>query len=40
LHAAEDEAMALPPPTPPETASMPRQEPGTRPHPAPAHRTG
>jgi hypothetical protein len=37
LLAAEDEAMALLPPAPP---SMPRQEPGTRPHPVSARRTG
>jgi hypothetical protein len=40
LRAAEDEAMALPLPAPPAQPSMPRQEPGTRPHPVPARRTG
>ena len=37
LRAAEDEAMALPPPA---TPVMPRQEAGTRPHPVAAHSTG
>ncbi|MBV8091390.1 MAG: phospholipase [Alphaproteobacteria bacterium] len=36
LRAAEDEAMALPLPASPETPVMPRQEPGSRPHPVAA----
>jgi phospholipase C len=40
LAAAENDAMALPPPVPPAQQSMPGQEPGTRPHPVPARRTG
>ena len=40
LDLAENEAMALPPPAPPAAPSMPRQEPGTRPHPVPARNTG
>jgi phospholipase C len=36
LLAAEDDAMALPPPAPPTQPSMPQQEPGTRPRPVSA----
>jgi phospholipase C len=40
LQAAENQAMALPPPAPPARPAMPRQEPGTRPRPVAAQSSG